>query len=113
MSDGERETVRVPKYLDVDGVAEWTDVDAEWYEHTKAAEAAVDRARERFGDHPRILGIGLARSDRDPPFGALSQMALMFSVDGTREDPMPEIPSRFDGIDVRVRLEDPNDAAPL
>lgn len=100
--DSTRDTVRVPKVKSAEGVVEWMEVNAEWHEHCRVAESAKEQVAQEYGDHPRVLSIGLTAVDDESRIGENRRFAVTITL--LEEDDMspPELPEDIGGITVRV-----------
>jgi len=105
--DSTRDTVRVPKVKSAEGVVEWMEVDAEWHEHCQVAESAKEQVAQEYGDHPRVISVGLTAVEDEPRLGEHRRFAVSIELLDDGDAPLPEFPNKLDGISVQVSTGQP------
>lgn len=99
----DRPTVRVPKYRRDGEVVEWTDVDAEWWDHVQHARAVYGRFVEEYGGEPGIEFIERGRGTSTIAGHATETLRVTVGDEAVRDT--LDLPEELDGIPVIVEID--------
>jgi hypothetical protein len=105
LADGERPTVRIPKYMSNDEVVSWSEVDAEWWEHVQTARRVHEQVVAGYADSPGVVYIERSRGDSDIAGYATTVITILVEEDA----PALDVPDEIEGIPIRVVVGETSD----
>ena len=100
LTDEERPTVRIPKYVSGDEVVSWSEVDAEWWEHVQTARHVHGRIVEEYADSPGVVSVERSRGDSEIAGYATTGITILVEEDS----PALDLPDEIEGIPVRTAV---------
>jgi len=109
ISQGGRSTIRIPAHFSGDGVIDWSDVDAEWWDHTTTAREVAAEVKENYLNQPDI--VGMEETQGEETIAEMSTDAISIYVKDEATSSV-SVPEEIDSIPIDIE-EDPefNDTA--
>lgn len=95
-----RDTVRVPKYKNANGVIEWREVPRKWDNHINHVLRVVSSFKEKFLDVKGVKSIGLTKSAKT--YGGKTGLTIVVEHDSSQIT-RSFLPNKYDGYEVQVK----------